>query len=394
MYIKKSRLIIGIIAIVLITAVLTVMVFNPFGATNFSDFFRFSYVTKIMDMFYYEEMDKSEAANTAIEGVAVSTRDPYTDYMWGEDAADYMEHIEGNYCGVGLYIEYDMENNLISVVSAIAGGPAEAAGITTGDKILKIDGEIYLGSQLSEAASYMKGEEGTEVTLTIRSAADGAEKDVKLIRSEIELASVTGKMLEDKIGYVSLTQFTEDMDVKFAEECTKLSMQGMKGLIIDVRNNPGGLLDEAINIASIFVPDGEIVTYTMDKYEDKTEYKATEIGDDLKIKGIPIVILTNGGSASASEVLSGALKDYGIATLVGEKTFGKGVVQSVIPVFDGILSVTTARYYTPNGVCIHGEGIKPDVEVPMDAEKSATISTLPVEEDDQLLAAIEHLKSK
>ncbi|MEE1049988.1 MAG: S41 family peptidase, partial [Clostridia bacterium] len=345
-------------------------------------------------MFYYEEMDKSEAANTAIEGVAVSTRDPYTDYMWGEDAADYMEHIEGNYCGVGLYIEYDMENNLISVVSAIAGGPAEAAGITTGDKILKIDGEIYLGSQLSEAASYMKGEEGTEVTLTIRSAADGAEKDVKLIRSEIEIASVTGKMLEDKIGYVSLTQFTEDMDVKFAEECTKLSMQGMKGLIIDVRNNPGGLLDEAINIASIFVPDGEIVTYTMDKYEDKTEYKATEIGDDLKIKGIPIVILTNGGSASASEVLSGALKDYGIATLVGEKTFGKGVVQSVIPVFDGILSVTTARYYTPNGVCIHGEGIKPDVEVPMDAEKSATISTLPVEEDDQLLAAIEHLKSK
>lgn len=389
MYIKKSVLVICAIVLVIVTSFVSLAAVNPFGIENFDDFIRFSYVSRLINYMYYEDMDMEEAANTAIAGVAASTGDPYTNYMWGDVAEQYLEQVDGNYCGVGLYIEYDMEQNLISVVSAIAGSPAEAAGITTGDKILKLDGEIYLGSQLSEAASYMKGEEGTDVVLTILSASDGAEHDITLTRSRIEIPSVTGKMLDSKIGYISLSQFTEGVSEKFRTQYKELQSQA-DGMIIDLRNNPGGLLEEATAIASLFVDKDEIITYTQDKSGDKTEYVSS--GEDSVNTKIPIVILTNGGSASASEVLTGALKDYGLATQLGEKTFGKGIVQSVFGFDEEVISVTTSRYYTPKGVCIHGEGLMPDITVEMDSEKSARISSLDISEDEQLLAAVKHLK--
>lgn len=389
MYIKKSRLVIGSIILVIITALISTAFLNPFGFSNLGDFLKFSYTARFIDKMYYEETDKTESANMAIAGVAASTGDPYTTYLWGDTAMQYMEQVEGNYCGVGLYIEYDMEENLISVVSAIAGSPAEAAGITTGDKILKLDGEIYMGSQLSEAASYMKGEEGTEVILTIRSAADGQERDITLTRSRIELASVSGKMLGSKIGYISLTQFVENSAEKFEEEYKRLESQGMEKLIIDLRNNPGGLLDQAIEISSMFVPEGDIITYTLDKNGSRQEYRSVGKEDRLDL---PIIVLQNGGSASASEVLTGALMDYNIAEVMGENSYGKGIVQSVYQLdIDEILSITVARYYTPSGICIHGYGIKPDIEVKMDPEKSARITSLDVTDDEQLLAAVEYL---
>ena len=392
MYIKKSRLVCIVLVTVIITAILTFCYLNPFGMENAVQFIKFSKITKTIDEMYYEDVDMYEAAEMAIAGVAASTNDPYTMYLWGDDAAAYMESLGDTYCGVGLYIEIDQDENLISVVSAIPGGPAEAAGITTGDKILKVDGEIYRGDQINEASSYMKGEAGTEVVLTIRSAADGTEYDITLVRSKITIASVTSEMLKDNIGYISMSQFTENVSQHFEEAYSKLVDAGAESLVIDLRNNPGGLLDEAVKVAGNFIPNAEIVTYTLDKYENRNEFLSE--GPNDKKPDMNIVILMNGGSASASEVLSGALRDHEIATIVGEKSYGKGIVQSAMGSPEALLSVTIARYYTPNGVCIHGTGIEPDVMVEMDINKSARLRTLEHESDEQLQAAVELLTKK
>ncbi|MBQ3573706.1 MAG: S41 family peptidase [Clostridia bacterium] len=393
MYIKKSRLVLGICAIVIITAIITVGSLNPFGIANLGNFLKLSYASKLLNILYYEDVDLENASQMAIAGVAASTGDPYTGYIWGDDAIEYLEDVEGNYCGVGLYIEWDIEENLISVVSAIAGGPAEVAGIGTGDKILKLDGTPYSGEEMSEAATYMRGEEGTEVVLTIRSAIDGKERDVTLVRSAIEIESVSGKMLGDSIGYISMTQFTENASAKLAAECARLKESGMNALILDLRNNPGGLLDEAVAAASLFVPEGDVITYTLDKFETREEYLSEGVPEDAKVN-IPIAVLINQGSASASEVLTGALRDYELATVIGQKSYGKGVVQSVLGVGDGLMTITVARYYSPNGICIHGEGIEPDILVEMDPEKSARLTSLEPTEDEQLLAAVEYLNKR
>lgn len=390
MYIKKSRFALIIIIVAVAVSVISVGIINPFGFGGFEKLLKLSIATHMIEENYYEDIDKEDAAEMAIAGVAASTGDPYTRYLWGEDAQEYMESVEGNYCGVGLYIENDTEENLISVVSAIAGSPAEAAGITTNDKILKIDGEIYTGERLDEAASYMRGEEGTEVELTVRVNADGSERDMKLIRQRIEIETVNGEMLDGGIGYISMSQFTEGVSQKFSEKLKELNKQKMTSLIIDLRNNPGGLLDEAISVASCFAEEGKTVTYTLNKKGERRDYNAE---GGAFIKDIPIIILVNGGSASASEVLSGALHDLGIAKLLGEKTYGKGIVQTVMGLGDdGILSVTTDRYYTPSGNCIHGIGIEPDYNVEMDTEKTAYLSTLDKSDDDQLKEAVKILK--
>lgn len=388
MYIKKSKLITAGVILVIITAFITMAVVNPFGL-NFAGLLKLKTVYEIMDSVYYEDVDKEEAANMAIAGLTASVGDPYTRYLWGDTAKEYMEEVEGNYCGVGLYIENDIEQNLISVVSAIAGSPAEAAGITTNDKIIAIDGESYTGEELSEAASYMKGEDGTEVVLTVRKAIDGGSEDITLKRGRIEIESVSGEMLDENIGYIAITQFTENVSQKVEQKCR--DFKGMKGLIIDLRNNPGGILDEGVNTAGIFLEKGDNVTYTLDKKGRMEDYKV-EKAETARIYKVPIVILINGGSASASEVLAGALSAYDKATLIGEKSYGKGIVQSVMGMGnDGILSVTVAKYYTPDNECIHGIGLTPDVEVAMSPEKTAKLSTLDKSDDEQLKAAVDYL---
>lgn len=391
--IKKSKLITIVIITVIITAVVTTGIVNPFGFTEFEKLLKFNAAVKIIENAFYEDIDKDEETEMAIAGVAASTGDPYTRYLWGNDAKQYMENVEGNYCGVGLYIESDTSENLISVVSPIAGSPADEQGIVSGDKILKIDGKDYTGEQLDEAASYMRGEEGTEVELTIRQIADGKERTFKLMRSKIEIDTVSGKMLDDNIAYIKLTQFTDGAAEKFNTKLKELNGNHPESLIIDLRNNPGGILPEAIAIAGSFVNTDEIVTYTLNKDGDRKDYRAEHSDDSVFIKDIPIIILTNSGSASASEVLSGALRDLGIAKTLGEKTFGKGIVQTVMGIgTSGILTVTTDRYYTPKGVCIHGVGIEPDYSVEMSDEKTSRLTTLDESEDDQLKEAIKILK--
>ncbi len=388
MYIKKPVLILSTIVLIIATAILTIGVVNPFGFTAWGEFFQFSVISKLIQENYYKDVDINTVANTAIEGVAFATGDPYTRYLWGESATEYMEGIEGNYCGIGIYIENDTDDNVIAIVSPIAGSPAEEAGLMTGDKILAVNGTSFTGQEMNDAVSMMRGEAGTSVTVTVLRKATGETEDFELVRQEIEIPSVESQMLGDGVVCIRITQFTTNTADLFADAYAKHKADGMKKLVLDLRNNPGGLMMEAAEIANMFIEDEKIIVYTMDKDGNRVNYPATGPAER-----IPMVVLTNQGSASASEILTGALKDYGVAYHMGEKTYGKGVVQSVIEAGkEAVLSVTVAQYYTPNGVCIHGDGIEPDEVIPMDIEKYAQLSELTLQEDVQMQRAIEYLR--
>ncbi len=388
MYIKKPVLIICAILLIALTVCLTLGFVNPFGFDALDDFLRFSSVVRVIDQNYYEEPDREELLHGALSGVAQVVEDPYTGYLWGDDAIEYMEDIEGSYHGIGIYIENNPEDNTIEIVSAIAGTPAEKAGLTTGDKILKIDGVSYMGQQISEATTVMRGPAGTNVTLTILRKDSGTTKDFILTRQEIEIQCVTGGMLTETIGRINITQFNTGTATQFFDLYQSLKEKGMQSLIMDLRNNPGGLMEEAVEIANLFVEEGKVIVYTEDRFGNKEEY--TAVGEAEKMS---IVLLTNQGSASASEVLTGALKDYGVGYQIGEKTYGKGVVQGVYQTGeDAILSVTVARYFTPKGVCIHEKGIAPDEEISMDVEKYRNLTKLAPKEDEHLQAAMEYLR--
>lgn len=388
MYIKKPVLIICAILLIIATAAGTIMLVNPFGALQFEDFFKFNLGVNALKHYYYEDVDGEQLLDGALLGASYSVEDPYTVYMNSDEASSYMEAIESDdYTGVGLYITSDPQDNRVTVVSPLAGSPAEEAGISTGDKILEVDGQAVLGENIDEVAAMMKGEEGTTVNLKVLKKSTGTTTEISLVRAMIERETVTSELLQDKIGYIQITQFGINTAEEFIENFNKLAESGMAKLIIDLRNNPGGYVEVAVTVADCFMESGEIV-YTLDKHGNRNDYTATEGSTK-----VPMVILTNSGSASASEIFVGAMKDHGLAKSVGEKTFGKGVTQIPFRFYDGsIMKVTDSRYYTPNGVCIDKEGIKPDVEVKMSDEKSANISHLSPEEDEQLLKAIELLK--
>ncbi len=387
MYIKKSIAIVCVILLIALTACLTLGFMNPFGFAHLDDFFHFSYVLRLIDQNYYQETSGEELFHGALSGAAEVVNDPYTGYLWGEEAKDYMEKMEGDYQGIGITVENHTEDNTIEIVSALAGTPAAEAGLHTGDKILKIDGVSYTGEQLNEAVSALRGENGTDVTLTILKKSNGKTKEVLLTRQDIKIQTVTGTMLTDTIARISILQFTEGTAESFQKLYEEFKKKGMQSLILDLRNNPGGLLEEAVGVANHFVEDGQLIVYTEDRYGNREEYHGTG-----EAETIPIVLLTNLGSASASEVLTGALKDYGIGYQIGEKTYGKGVVQGVYATGESeVLSVTMSRYFTPKGSCIHESGISPDEEILMDLDKYRRLPDLPAEEDEQLQAAIKYL---
>ena len=386
MYIKKSVLITCSIILILVTAIVAIGAVNPFGFTHFGELIKFGYVSRLIDENYYEDVDSKTYMNTALQGMAAATGDAYTGYLWGDYAQEYMEDMTGNYVGVGLYIENHLEDDTVTIVSAIPGTPAEEAGLATDDKILKIDGVNYTGMQLNEASAAMKGIAGTQVVLTVQKADTGEIKELTLIRRQVDVQYVTAGMLTGNVGKIQITQFTEKVSQQFAAALQDLKTQGMTALVLDLRNNPGGIVDEAVAIADQFIDQKTTIVYTQDKYGHKTNYDASGKGTKF-----PMVILTNGGSASASEILAGALKDLDLATLVGEKTYGKGIVQSVYDIEGDILSVTSAKYYLPNGECIHQQGIEPNITLPMEAEKYARLSTLPMDQDIQVQKALEIL---
>ncbi len=387
MYFKKSTLAIGIVLLVVVTVVLTIGALNPFGLRNLDDFIQFSYVTRLVNQNYLHEPNRENLMSGAIAGMVSEIKDPYSAYVWGKDAEAYLEKVNGSYCGVGITIENNTEDDTIQVVNTIPGGPAEKAGIESGDKILMIDGEAFYGRTMSEAQTVIRGEAETEVTLTIRRAKDGETVEVPLVRQEIEIPSVTGSMVTDTVGRINLSQFIRGSAEKFSETYEELKKSGMKSLIIDLRNNPGGLLNEVLDISGLFIDEGKLVVYTEDRYGKRENYYAKGSAEQ-----IPIVVLTNNHSASASEILTGALKDYDIAYQIGERTYGKGVVQSVFMTGrDELMTLTVSQYFTPKGVCIHEKGIEPDLEIAMDTEKYQNLDALAVEEDEQLQAALEYL---
>ena len=389
MYIKKRIIIIWSAVLIVASSALTIAAVNPFGISNIDDFLRFTQICKLIRSEYYEDVSGEDYANGAIAGFAYASGDNYTGYLYGDTAKEYLEDSTGAYDGIGVSITADEEDNTIEIVSVMQGTPAEAAGLKVGDKILKIDGAQYNGEQIDEASRVMRGLDGTTVDIEVRRASTDVVETMTVERKHIETDSVTSKMLDGNIGYIAISQFIDKTDDDFKTEFDALKAEGMTSLVLDLRNNPGGYVESAVAIASNFVESGKTVAYTLNKAGDRVDYTAE--GDTTEI---PIAILINGNSASASELLTGCLKDYGLAYVIGEQSFGKGIVQSVYTFSnESVLSVTTDRYYTPNGVCIHGSGISPDEVIPMDKDKYARINSLTIDEDDQLLAAMNYLKN-
>ena len=319
-------------------------------------------VREDLNRLYDGELDDNAMLEGAIKGMTNALNDPYTVFMNKEEYDKFMESNSGAFMGIGVYIT--LKNDKVTVDSPIEGGPAEAAGIKAGDVILAVDGE-EIGNDQSKAVSLISGVEKKAVKLTI-SRGSGEILDVDVMRDTVKTVSVKGEIIDNEVGYIRLTTFDKDVSKDFNNMLKDFKEKGMKGLILDLRGNGGGYLTEAVNIASEFIPKGKTVTYTINKYDQKDVSSSVGgIAEDM-----PLVILTDGLTASASEVVTGALRDYGIATTVGTTTYGKGVVQLPFELKSGIggLKVTISKYYTPNGENIHKKGINPDYEVKLSEE--------------------------
>lgn len=344
---------------------------------------------KLQEMYVdNDELDEDKLVDGAISGMVDSIGDPYTVYLDKDDYASLMTTTTGSYAGIGIYVSA-LDGKLV-VVAPIEDTPAAEAGLKSGDVISKVNGTDVSGSDMDKAVSMMKGTPGTEVTLTIYREGEGY-KDIKIKRATITIKTVKRQMLKDNIGYIRITTFYENTADNFKAALDDLKALGMKGLVIDLRDNPGGLLSTSTKIADMLLGKGTIV-YTIDAKGEREDIPS----DDKKLD-MPLVLLVNGGSASASEILSGAVRDFKAGTLIGTKTFGKGLVQTILDLQDGTgLKVTSARYYTPSGECIQGIGITPDIVVELNEaqQKEYDEGTLDYYEDPQMLKAIEKIKSE
>ncbi len=387
MFIKKPVLIICCIVLVVATFFTAVMVANPFGPLQFDDLLKFKIGVLALNEYFYEDIDSTDLLDGALLGISYSVNDPYTVYMNKETASGFMEDIESDdYTGLGIYISKDAQSNLVTVISPLSGSPAEEAGIAPGDIILEIDGKSVSGENIDDVSRKIRGKEGSKVKLKIQKKSDNSQVEIELTRRIIKRETVSSHIFDDSLGYIQITQFGLNTADEFISHFNKLADSGMNRLIIDLRNNPGGYMEMAVNIADCFIDEGEIV-YTLDKQGNKREYNATKGMTKVKM-----AILTNGGTASASEIFVGAMKDYGLAKSVGEQTFGKGVTQIPFEFPDGsIMKITDSKYYTPKGVCIDHEGISPDVKVELTDDEYTDFSALDISRDSQLKAAVDLL---
>ena len=304
---------------------------------------------------------KQELYEAAMTGIVNGLDDPYSEYLTKKDFESFTEDLDGEYVGVGMSID-KRKDALLVVVSSFVGSLAAKAGIKIGDKIIKIDGKDILPLNANETVNMLKGKQGTKVEVEIVREGKKDPFKVTLIRDNIKLEMVESRMLENKIGYVSLLKFGNHTGEEIRKHVEDLQTQGMKGLILDLRSNPGGSLKEAQDISSLFITQ-DMVVYLKYKNGQETKYNRTM----KNLGNFPMIVLVNGGSASASEIVTGALKDYKRATIIGQKTFGKGIVQEVMPLNDGdALKLTIAQYFTPNGNYIHEKGIEPDIKVDME----------------------------
>ena len=343
---------------------------------------------KIIDQKFLGEIDEQKILNETIKGYIKGLNDPYTEYMTKEEMEEFSQDVMGNFTGIGIYLTKDVEKNAVIVISPIKDTPAHKAGILPGDIITKVDGVSYTGEELTEASNKIKGEIGTSVKLEI--LRDGKTMEFEVTREHIKINHVESKVLENNIGYIEFNSFDEGCSKEFKEKLEELKGKNITALVIDIRNNGGGLVTEALDIADFIVEKDATLLITTDK---KGKEEITKAKNDPMIN-MPVVLLTNSSSASASEILAGALKDNGKATIVGEKTYGKGVIQELLTLTDGSgLKITTNEYFTPNRNKINKVGITPDIEVKLD-EKVQGQLVIEGKDDTQLQKAIEILKQK
>lgn len=315
--------------------------------------------------YFWQDVDESTLEEGVYKGLLESLDDPYSVYYTHDELVQLQQQTEGIYYGIGAYISQDNEMGYVRVSKIIKNTPAEASGLQQDDYIYKVDGEDMQGKDSSYVVSKIKGEAGTKVTITVVREGTTDPIDIEVERQKIESPTVEYQMLDNDMAYIQITEFDLVTTEQFEEAYKQAQADGMKGLILDLRSNPGGNLSTVCDIARMILPKGLIV-YTEDKYGKREEYTC----DGANQIKVPLVVLTNGYSASASEILAGAVKDYGIGTLVGTTTYGKGIVQKVINLSDGsAVKLTVSNYFTPNGNNIHKIGIDPDVEVEFDAEQ-------------------------
>ncbi len=347
-----------------------------------------NYLKSMINRYFWEDTNEEELYEGMYHGLLNSLGDPYSCYYTKEEYAALMEEIEGTYCGIGALVSQNASTKVITIVRPFVDGPAYKAGMLPGDIIIEIDGEDVSAWDIDLAVKHMKGEQGTIVEVQVWRSSIGEYVDLTITRDLVEVETVTYEMLDDSIGYIYIMQFDEITTQQFEMALTALKAQGMKGLVVDIRDNGGGLLTTVCDMLDMFLEEEDLIVYTLDKYDEKEEIFAKE----GSIGTFPMAILVNGFSASASEIFSGALQDYGLATIVGTQSFGKGIVQSIIPLTDGsAVKLTVSTYYTPKGRNIHGTGITPDVEVELDEELRA-MPVIPLDRDNQLQAAVEEVK--
>lgn len=318
----------------------------------------------INEYFYLHEVTDEELQNGMYRGILSALDDPYSEYYTAEELDQLMTQTEGVYYGIGAYVSLDEKTNLPKISSAMPGTPAEEVGLRPNDLIYEVDGVSTYGLSLSDAVALIKGPENTDVVLTVIREGETDYLEISVTRKKVETPTVNYEMLDDDMAYIQITEFDDITVDQFTDALATMKGSGMKGLILDLRGNPGGSLGAVVDVARMILPEG-LVVYTEDKNGTRKEYTC----DGNRELEVPLVVLVDMNSASAAEILSGAIQDYGIGTLVGTTTFGKGIVQQIVPFSDGsAIKITISSYYTPKGRNIHGTGIEPDVICEFDAE--------------------------
>ena len=341
-----------------------------------------------MNIYYYGKFEKQDIYNAMYSGVLESLGDPYSVYYTPEEYKDLQVSTSGTYYGIGAGVSQNLTTMEVTITKVYRGTPSEEAGLKNGDMILSVEDIQATSVEVSELVQHIRGEEGTKVHMVIYRPSTGETLEFDVERRHVELPSIEGELLEDGIGYIQITEFQEKTDEQFAAMVAQLKKEGAKGLIIDVRANPGGLLRTVTELLDQVLPEGLLV-YVQDKYGNRQNYTSNAACLDL-----PIVVLVDENSASASEIFAGALKDYEYATLVGKTTYGKGIVQNIIRLSDGdAMKITIAKYFTPKGNDIHKIGVAPDVEV--DYKYSGPENeNYDKQYDSQFLKALEVMKEK
>lgn len=377
---KILKTIIAVLLIAIISSISTLgLIYYALGFNEqgFSNLMRFITAYRFIETKYVNDTDDVKLIDGAIDGMVKSLNDPHSNYLSPKMYKTLMEQTEGSFAGIGVVMGMDNEQK-IHIVGIMENSPGQKAGLQEGDEILAVDGVPVTQMAFDEVAAHVRGQAGTDVVLTIMR--DNANQDITITRDNIKLKTVGHKMLDNNIGYIQIVSFSEDTANEFNEAYNDLKNQGMKALVLDLRNNPGGLLTTCVEIAKKLVPKGEIVSI-VDKQRNKETYSSS-----LEAPEYPLVVLINKNSASASEILSGAIQDTKAGTIIGNTSYGKGSVQTILPMFeDDAVKLTIAKYYTPSGRSIDGTGITPDIEINLDENATS---------DTQLDKALEVLKAQ